>query len=270
MHPLRAAPTLVLAVLLLAVGTPAQDLEPDLAAAVASAVGELRDRLPAVQPSPRALALAGGGTAARLVAEALLAEGFTVAAAPAPDHLTIRVEHGPEWIRLDAESRILPGIVRRHGDAHWVGTPPPHAITVRAHSRQSADRALAEAERLLRRALADRLGAAPDAVLGLEIGHRSFVAERADGTGTLWVAFAQLDAPPSIEAHLRAMLDEAGRQRLRDLFGRGLSSLALGILVLLAYWWLDLRTRGYVTTPLRVLCGTVLASGVAWIWLAIP
>ena len=268
----------------------AQDLEPNLRRAVQRLVGEIALDLNGRSPAPSGLAIRRGrvGDAALgALTRSLLDAGFKVrhldSLESAGEDLEVLVEEeaAPPNRRLvlhvgGARGRRL---ACRFGAAEWVDAeitrPGGHRLMVVSGSLESTrSEAVASATQKAWEGVCGQLGlprarvAEPSELDSFRT--RLFVGERSNEGRLFYRAIIGVEMDEPTLVSLRGKETERQEAVAWSRLVRTAGGIAWGIAMILGYLYADLRTRGYWTSALRVLFGSLMVIGCAALWGMLP
>jgi len=285
-HISKSIVLFALAVALVAITAPAQDLEPTLTRAAARVAERLVDQHPGYGDGVEALATvplgAADGEVDRAIREALAERGFRVApdskaADPGVLSLRLKVLSGTsdpvlvvEGAGPLASSEQPLRIACAFGDAAWADELDEDALFVAGPLRGDPEAAVEAVRSLARRRASSRLDigwpVTDDVDILSHLSHRTFVGSVDRDGARLHRAYMRVDLTLGAVDRLNDVSDEAARHRAAVPLIKlaGLTILAATFLVL--YLRFDLRTNGYMTHRLRLLFGTLFVLGAGFFW----
>jgi hypothetical protein len=263
-------PFLMLALVTIASGASAQDLEPTPDRAVRAIVSELVSELPWRVQNGEALAVVPEPGSDQKVIEAftaaLLRAGFTVRAGESEGGIPVKVSAKPSGSL--GELRVTAGdltTARKYGNAAWIDRPTDRErILVIGAPATSVAAAIDSARQMLRLKLFDCFPS-------LNWPGRQDVIERAivREPAARFIAQRTVAGRQVFEAYLLAepgfdRLERAQRSFQRDarmaVWFRTGAVAATGLVLWLLYLRADFRTRGWKTGRLRFLFGTLFVA----------
>jgi hypothetical protein len=260
-------PFFLLALVSIALGAPAQDVEPTPERAVRVIVNELVRELPWLAPNAEALAIVPEAGSDPKVVEsftaALIRAGFTVRAGESAGSVAVRVSARPSG-QL-GEISVTAGTfsaTRKYGNAAWIDRPQSRErVLVVGRPCDSIAASIESAREMLRIKLASSfptLYGRPEierAVLR-EPASR-FIATRTVSGRQLFEAYVL--AEPGFDRLERAERSLERQARMAVWF-RTAAVGGTGLVLWLLYRRADFRTRGWRTTRLRFLFGTLFVT----------
>jgi hypothetical protein len=262
-------PAIPMALLLIACGAAAQDVEPTADRAIRAIVAELVSELPWRMPNADALAIRPGPSADDKVVEAftaaLIRAGFTVRAGDSAGGvpLTVSTRRAGTLEELQVVAGDLT-VARQYGRAGWIDRPAGREkVLVIGASSPTIEGTIESARAYLRQKLnatypdlwREKPGVIERAVLR-EPASR-FIAKRTSGGRQLYEAYVL--AEPGFDRLERAQRS-VHRQARAMVWIRSGAVAATGLVLWLLYLRADFRTRGWRTTRLRVLFGTLFVA----------